>query len=215
MADILPGFLWERNTARYRDTSNGRFVARTRINSLMEQQVATSEQRMAQIVQGVADKSIAPSIAQEAMRDEMRRLVLANNALGKGGLEQLTFRDYGRAGQQLRDTYARITNLVDGVERGEVTIPQAMNRIQGYVSEARQQYFAAQRDATLATGRQIEERRVLNAKESCNGCITYAAMGWQPAGTLPLPGEGDTQCGVHCLCSLEQREVQQEERIAA
>lgn len=211
---VLPGFTFERNLARYRDSSTGRFVARTRINELMEQQVNTVEDRLARIVQGVADKSLAPGAAQEMARDELRRLVLTNNALGKGGIDQLTFRDYGRVGQQLRDTYQRVTNLLDGVEKGNVTLPQAMNRIQGYVSEARQQFFAAQRDATMATGRQMEERRVLHAKESCVNCVDYAAQGWQPAGTLPLPGEL-SQCNKYCLCTLEVREVQQEERMAA
>lgn len=214
MPDILPGFLYERNISRYRDTSNGRFVARARVTNLMEQQVNGAEQRMAQIVQGVADHSIAPSVAQEAMRDEMRRLNLANSALGKGGLEQLDFRDYGRVGQQLRDTYARITNLVDGVERGEVTIPQALRRIEGYSLEARNQFFAAQRAASQASARVFEERRILHAQESCPDCIDYAAQGWTPQGTLPLPGE-QSECQKYCRCTMEQREVQQEERIAA
>lgn len=217
MADILPGFIFERNTARYRDTSNGRFVAKSRITSLMENQVATTEQRMAQIMQGVADHSIAPGVAQEAMRDEVRRLNLANAALGKGGIEQLDFRDYGRVGNQLRDTYARISNLVDGVANGNVTLPQALQRIDGYALEARNQFFAAQRAASQATGRTYEERRILHAQESCPDCIDYAAQGWVPQGTLPLPGE-QSQCGKYCRCTMEQREVTAEtmqERIAA
>lgn len=172
---------------------------------------------MAQIVQGIADKSIAPGVAQEALRDEMRRLNLANAALGKGGIEALDFRDYGRVGIQLRDTYARITNLVDGVEQGTVTLPQALTRIDGYALEARNQFFAAQRAASQATGRIVEERRILHAAESCPDCIDYAAEGWVAQGTLPLPGE-QSQCGKYCRCTMEQREVTPEmmqERIAA
>jgi cytochrome P450 len=214
--DILPGFIYERGVSRYRDTSNGRFVARSRINSLMEQQVSGSENRMAQIVQGVADKSISPGAAQEAMRDEMRRLNLANAALGKGGIEQLDFRDFGRVGNQLRDTYARIGNLVDGVENGTVTLPQALRRIEGYALEARNMFFAAARAASQATGRMYEERRILHAQESCPDCIEYAAEGWTPQGTLPLPGE-QSECGKYCRCTMEQREVTPEmmqERLA-
>lgn len=214
MPDILPGFTFERNVARYRDTSTGKFVSRQRITDLMEQQVASAEDRMAQIVQGVAGKSLAPGVGQEMMRDELRRLALTDAALGKGGIDQLDFRDYGRVGNQLRDSYQRMSNMLDGVESGKVSLPQALNRLEGYTLEARNQFFAAQRAAAQASGRAMEERRILHAAESCPDCLTYAAMGWQPAGTLPMIGES-SQCGKYCRCTLESREAQQEERMAA
>lgn len=204
---ILPGFTYSRTVARYRDTSTGRFVAKSRITDLLEQNVAGSEQRLGDIVQGVFAKEIAPGAAQELMRGEMRRLTLQNAALGKGGIDQLDFRDYGRAGRQLRDTYSRMSNLVNGIERGDVSMAQALNRIHGYTSEARAQFFAAQRDAQRATGRMFEERRTLHASESCGDCVTLAAMSWQPAGTLPLPCDGSTECKFYCRCTMETREV--------
>lgn len=204
---LLPGFTYSRSVARYRDTSTGRFVAKSRITDLLEANVNGSEQRLGDIVQGVFAKEISPGAAQEAMRDELRRLSLQNAALGKGGIEQLDFRDYGRAGRQLRDTYHRMTNLVDGIERGEVTMAQALNRVHGYTSEARAQFFAAQRDAQRATGRIFEERRTLHARESCGDCVALAASGWQPQGMLPLPCDGSTECGKYCRCTMESREV--------
>lgn len=214
---ILPGFTYSRSANRYRDTSTGRFVARGRVLDLLEANVNGAEQRMAAIVQGVVAKEIAPGAAQEMMRDEMRRLTLQNAALGKGGLDALDFRDYGRAGRQLRDTYARVSNLVNGIDRGTVSLPQALRRIEGYTLEARNQFFAAQRDAQRATGRIFEERRTLHARESCEDCISYAAQGWTPHGTLPLPGERSS-CNKYCRCTMESREITMEqarERIFA
>jgi hypothetical protein len=206
--DILPGFLFERNIARYRDTSTGRFVARSRITSLMENQVATSEHRMAQIVQGVADKSIAPGVAQEALRDEMRRLSLANRALGAGGIEELNFRDYGAVGRQLRDTYERIGNLVTDVEEGNVSLPQALNRIQGYAGDARRQFFQATtvalQVASASRGVVTLMIRDLGAAEHCDDCVNYYEQGYQF--DLPAPGDGSV-CNSHCRCNLRFREV--------
>lgn len=218
MADILRGYTYSRSAARYRDTATGKFIAKSRVTQLLEANVNSAEDRMAQIVQGLYAKEIAPSMGQILMRDEVRRLSLQNAALGKGGIEQLDFRDYGRAGRQLRDTYTRMTNLVNGIERGEVSMAQALNRIHGYTSEARAQFFAAQRDAQRATGRIFEERRTLHASESCGDCITLAAMSWQPQGTLPLPCDGSTECKFYCRCTMESREVtveQARERIFA
>jgi hypothetical protein len=41
-------------------------------------------------------------------------------------------------------------------------------------------------------------------KKSCNDCQNWAAMGWQPIGTLPLPGER-CQCLFNCRCALDYR----------
>lgn len=213
MADVLPGFTYSRGASRYRDTSTGRFVAKARVTEVMEQSVNRAEDRLAQIIQGVYAKEIAPGVAQVAMRDELRRLTLQNAALGKGGMEQLNFRDYGKVGQQLRDSYARMSNLLRDVESGKVSLAQAMNRVEGYALEARHQYFIAQRAAAQESGRRMEERRTLHARESCGDCISYAAMGWQPIGTLPMIGES-SKCGKYCRCTMDSREVV-EERVAA
>lgn len=216
MPDILRGYTFSRQAARYRDTSNGRFVSRTRIVSLLEQQVNTAEQRLGNIVQSLFDGEISSGYAQSMMRDELRRLNLQNGALGKGGWDRMTFRDYGRAGNQLRDSYGRVTNLMNDIQSGRATLPQALNRVRGYIGEARRQFFAAERDAMRESGRRFEERRRLGASEHCEDCVGYARQGWQPIGTLPLPGERSV-CGKACRCSMERREVVEavEERIAA
>lgn len=206
MADILRGYTFSRSASRYRDTSTGKFVAKARVTDLMERQVNSAEQHMGDILQSLFAKDISPGIAQEAMRDEIRRVTLASNALGKGGIDRLDFRDYGRAGRQLRDTYARVSNLVNGIDKGTVTLPQALRRIEGYTLEARNQFFAAQRDAQRATGRIWEERRTLHARESCSDCIGYAALSWQPAGVLPMIGE-QSECQKYCRCTMDTREV--------
>lgn len=212
-ADILRGYTYSRTAARYRDTSTGRFVSQARVTNLLEQQVNHAETRLGNIVQGVFTREIAPGYAQTLMRDELRRLNLQERALGKGGFDRLTFRDYGAVGNQLRDSYARMTDLLNGIQRGTVTLPQALNRIQGYVLEARHQFFKAERDALRESGRQFEERNVLAAAEHCEDCISFTNMGWQPLGVIPLPGE-KRRCGARCKCTLARREVTQE-RIAA
>lgn len=208
MADILRGYEWSRGSWRYRDTQTGRFVARARIVNLLESQVDRAESRLANIVQGLAAGEIAPGYAQGLMRDELRRLHLQNAALGRGGFDRLSFADYGRSGRQLRDSYQRMTNLVNDMASGRATLPQALNRISGYVLEARQQFFAAEREALRESDRRMEARRTLHARESCVDCIGYARMGWQPAESVPLPGTGGTRCGRYCRCSVEYREAE-------
>lgn len=211
--DILRGYTYSRQLARYRDTSTGKFVSRARVLNILESQVDRAESRLANLVQSLYAKELAPGYVQTLMRDEVRRLTLQNIALGKGGFDRLNFSDFGRAGRQLRDTYSRMTNLVRDIETGRATLPQAMSRIQGYVLETRQQFFKAEREALRETGRTFEERRVLHARESCDDCVGFARLGWQPAFTLPLPGES-SRCGSRCRCTLERREVVEERQPA-
>lgn len=207
MPDLLRGYTYSRPAARYRDTATGKFVSRARITSLLEQNVNHAEDRLSQLIQSVFSKEMAPGPAQVMIRDELRRLTLSNAALGKGGIDRLTWADYGRAGRQLRDSYQRMSNLVSDVEKGRATLPQALNRVQGYVLEARQQFFIAEREALRQSGGQFEERRRLHANESCADCMSYAGMGWQPFGTLPLPGQL-SRCRVFCRCTIERREIE-------
>lgn len=206
MAAVLPGYSWSRSAARYRDTARGQFVARTRILSLLDRQIATAEQRLGDIVAAMHDKSISPGIGQTMMRDELRRLSLQNAALAKGGIEKLDFRDYGRAGRQLRDTYTRVGNLARDMQAGRVSIDQALQRVRGYAGEQRRNFFETEKEALRATGRAYEQRRRLNPAEHCRDCIRWAGMSWQPLGVLPTPGQ-DSKCGFFCRCTMETREV--------
>lgn len=203
---ILPGYVFDARSARFRNTARGQFVSRQRILDLLDGQIRHAEQRLGDIVTAMHEKTIAPGMGEMLMRDELRRLNLQNIALGKGGFDRLDFRDYGRAGRQLRDTYQRVSNLARDIDAGRVSLPQALNRVAGYVGEARRNFFDTEREALRATGRVFEERRRLNPAEHCRDCVRWASMSWRPMGELPPPGQ-DSQCGSHCRCSMERREV--------
>lgn len=209
-ANPLPGYRFERGTARYRDLTSGRFVSRQRIVDLLNTQISGAEERMATLTTALAEGRLAPAAYQSAMRNELRQLHIQNAAMGKGGFDRLTQSDYGRTGALLREDYARLTNMVRGLERGEVSVAQAVNRVQGYVGSARVNFFAAEREAMQEAQRQggatYEERRFLSPGNICRDCDAYAAMGWQPIGVLPVPGMGSV-CSYRCRCRLERREV--------
>lgn len=213
----LPGYQWDRSVARYRSTSRGQFVSRTRIMSLLDTQISTAEQRLGELVTAMHEGTMSHGFGQTLMRDELRRLHLQNAALGAGGFDRLTFREYGRAGRLLRDDYQRMTRLLNEMKAGKVTLPQALQRVHGYVGSARVNFLEAERDAARASGHAFEERRRLGAAEHCPDCVGYANLGWQPLGVLPVPGQS-SRCGNKCRCNMERREVtedMQRERMAA
>lgn len=208
--DILPGFSYSRSAQRYRSDATGRFVARADIISLMESQVNGLESRLGALAQALADGNLAPAYFAEQARTEMRRAHLIERALGAGGWDRLDQRDYGSVGRRLRDDYARIVNLAQGLTDGTVTLPQAMNRIQGWAGSARVEFHEAERQRQQASaGMALIEKRNLGVAEHCADCLDYHAQGWQPAGILPVPGVGSV-CRERCRCSIVSKEVSAE-----
>lgn len=208
MADVLPGFAWERNTARYRDLSTGRWVSRNTVNDLLEAQVNSLERRLGNLVTAAHEGRIASGWFAETMRTELRRAHLQQRALGAGGINRLDQSAYGSVGRKLRDDYARVSRLADDIANGRVSLPQALNRINGYAGNARLEYFEAnriaQRQAAQNRGMTLLMIRDLGASEHCVSCVEYHSQGWQL--DLPAPGT-QSECGTHCRCSMRYREV--------
>lgn len=205
--DILPGFSYSRSAQRYRSDATGKFVSRAEITGLMESQVNGLENRLGALAQAVADGNLAPAYFAEQARTEMRRAHLIERSLGAGGWDRLNSQDYGSVGRRLRDDYARIVNLAQGLTDGTVTLPQAMNRIQGWAGSARVEFLEAQRQRQQASeGMVLIEKRNLSASEHCADCLNFYEQGWQQAGILPVPGTGSV-CRERCRCSIVSREV--------
>lgn len=208
MADVLVGFEYSRSANRYRDLSTGRFTSRETITGLLETQVNSLERRLGALTQAMHDGNLAPAWWAEQMRTELRRAHLQERALGAGGWDRLTAQDYGSIGRRLRDDYARIITLAQGIQDGTVTLPQALNRITGYVGSARLEYFEAERQRAQAnTGEVMLMIRDLGTSEHCEDCLEYHSRGWQPS--LPVPGEASV-CRERCRCSLRYRTVASE-----
>lgn len=209
MADVLPGYTYEPDTARYRNAQTGRFVSRSDINGLLRTTVQEAEDRLGNIATAFHEGRIAPASFAEQMRTELRRLELQNVALGKGGFDQLNFSDYGKVGNSLRQQYQAIAGTVQDVVDGKVSLPQLLNRIDGHVGEARRLYYETERNnrPPAPEGMTTVERRLLDSQANhCADCPGYYDQGWQPAGVLPSPGEA-CACRGHCRCSMEQRDV--------
>lgn len=211
MPDILPGYSWDARVARYRSATTGRYTSRNDVLGLLNAQVTTAETRLGNLVTALHEGRISSSTWQATMRDELRRLHSQNRALGVGGWDRMQFgRDWGAVGGRLGGPggdYARMTNLAQGITDGSVSLPQALERVRGYVGNARVQFWEAERMALFQTGRAYEQRRRLGASEHCPGCVEYAAMSWQPLGVLPSCGDGSTECNTHCRCVMENREI--------
>lgn len=211
MPDVLPGYTWNPAAQRYRATATGRFVARRDILGLLDGQVNSAGNRLGELTTALHEARLAPGVWADQMQSELRRLHSQNRALAVGGWDRMTQRDWGAVGGRLRDDYARVARLAAEIQQGEVTLPQALNRVNGYIGNARIQFWNAEREhRQQRSGEVVVELRHLGAAEHCADCVDYYDRGWCTEGVLPPPGV-DSACTTHCRCTLEHRFVPAEQ----
>jgi len=51
-----------------------------------------------------------------------------------------------------------------------------------------------------------EESNELGEADHCDGCLEETSKGWQPIGTISMPG--DRQCTVRCKCTMRYRRLE-------
>lgn len=210
MPNLIPGYTYA--GGRYRSNETGRFVSRERITALLEERVSGNEERMAQLTAAYRAGEIAPAVWAVQMREEVKAAHLQQIALAKGGWDRLTQQDYGRVGAAVKAIYPKIAGSAADVQAGTVSEAQLRTRLTDYAGSARRLYYQAEREQRPAAEGMVSlERRYLDpSAQHCEDCLDYAARGWQPAGSLPVPGQ-DCECGGHCRCSIVYRDVPAEE----
>jgi hypothetical protein len=184
-------------------------VARRDILGLLESQSSATEARAGDLTNAVMEGRISPTVWQEEMRTELRRQILQQEALGAGGWDNLGPRQYGRAGADLRDLYARIAGTARDIADGNISAAQALARANEYAGHARSHFYTAERETVKPTtpNKVILERRMLGGGgRTCNDCVSFYDAGWQPFGLLPPPG-ADSVCRGNCKCNLIRMEV--------
>lgn len=207
MADVLPGFVFA--NGRYRNQDTGRFVSRADILALLESQLQSGEDRLVALAIAFYEGRISYAVWIEQTYIEERRLGLQHSALAKGGFDRFGLDDAAAIAAVLALLLLRNRNTARDVQAGEVTLPQLLNRVNGYIGSIRRLYFATRRRVRRLTDADttIIERRILSVDaQHCRDCPIHYQRGWQVLGTLPSPGE-QCQCGDHCRCGIIEREV--------
>src|SRR5262245_35606529 len=209
-ADVLPGYTWAGDVGRYRSNTTGRFVARRDILGLLESTTAATEKRVSDLTSAAMEGRISATVWQEEMRTEVKRQVLQQTALGSGGWDRVSQAGYGRAGADLRQLYGRLSGTAADIADGRITMAQALARANEYAGHARSHFYTAEREVVTpsAPNRVFIERRMLGGGgRTCQDCISFYDMGWQPFGFLPPPGV-DSVCGGNCKCIMIRQEIE-------
>lgn len=143
---------------------------------------------------------LAPKDYGTLLRQEIKGEYIRQYLVGIGGRDQMTPRDWGSLGGMLKEQNKHLKGFLSEIAEGGLTEGQIRARSDMYVNSAREAYGRAHERNAEALGFD-QEKWELGEAEHCDDCIAFAGMGWQPIGTFPVPGEGETQCLTNCKCT--------------
>ena len=188
------------STGRYQDRATGRYVSELSVRGDLDKYIDAKNSVLDDLANQLRNREISLADWQLQMRTEIRNMHNAAAMVAKGGRDQMTYADWGRTGRRLRDQYAYLDKWAADIASGKVPLDGRLaQRAKLYGNAARGTYEQERRAVGVEKGN-TQEMRILHAKESCSDCIEYAALGWQPIGTLPQIG--DSVCRQNCACTF-------------
>jgi hypothetical protein len=197
------GFTWHPGVRRYKD-GRGRFVARRDVRAALDRVIDAAAEDMRRAALDLQAGRINLPEWQIRMEAGLRAIHTASGAIAKGGWARATAADWSAVAARLRAQYGYLRDFAYQVENGLPLDGRFLDRCAMYAASATGTYEAIHRRDMVAAGAR-EERRALHAEESCKSCVAYAALGWQPAGSLPGIGE-QSECLSRCRCSFRYRD---------
>jgi hypothetical protein len=195
-------FSWNPATQRYRFTSgasSGQFASRSQVEALTEKYISQSKDKISDLADLLISKAINVATFEKAVANQLKTAHINSYALGKGGVGQLTQRDYGIMGAELKKEYQYLRNFAQEIAQGNLSPDQIRARLAMYADGLHGSRELGKLEGHRAAG-YIWERRSLHSGESCADCIRYQGQGWMPLGVLPNPGDR-CRCRSRCRCS--------------
>lgn len=142
--------------------------------------------------------------------EEHNRLVKllngAESALGRGGIDQMTPRDWEKAGDKVFDQYGYSRAFAEDVAGGRYGVvgqelkQGVLQRAESYANAGRATYENTRVDNAKDKLNHTKARRILGDADSCPDCIAAAADGW--VDIEDVVEIGDSVCNVNCHCII-------------
>jgi hypothetical protein len=194
----LPEFYFNSRSQRYHYRDSGAFVSQAAVDNLTSRAIAQKRNQIRDLGEQLIGGKLSLEDWEKATAGHLKQLHTWTYLIGKGGQKNMTQSDYGKLGLRLSYEYGYLRGFSEKIRAEGMSEAQFLARLELYINKAN----GTKQIAVQASHKQegyIWERRYLRAVENCRSCISYAAMGWQPLGSLPAPTE-KCECQANCKC---------------
>lgn len=197
-------YTWDKAVLKYR-RPDGRFVSQQAIKQALNGYVRRTQAEIQRLSREVAAGKMPVAEWQRLTSTAIKNAHLSAYSAARGGWAQLTQRDYGRIGAELKRQYKHLRGFARKIP--VLTPTQVEARAKMYGGAARASYELGRLDGftdmAAEQGVTVQCRNRLGQGEHCPECLAETAKGWVEIGELSLPGS--RICLSNCLCSLTYR----------
>jgi hypothetical protein len=208
-------YRWEASTGiggRYRDTSTGRFVPAAVVRGELDAYLDNTGTAAKSIAQALRNRELSLADAEIAMRRHIKNVHLNAVALERGGWENMTPADYGRAGQIIREQYGFARNMFVQIEEGKQRLDGTLDvRMEMYTQAGRQSFYE-NKHARLDAAAVTHVRSIRHARDSCRECVFLDHV-WHRIGDPAYKLPGQRICLTRCHCSEEYGRLDEGEPV--
>lgn len=195
--------LYDQGTLNYAVKTNKRYQT-VDVNTIADV-VARIESKHYDKIQQLVERrglgKIKNSEFERLTAKELKSLHTQSYLLGRGGLNAMTSKDKMTLQNLIRDELTYFKKFAQDLRDNKLSMPQFRDRASMYSEKSRGFYEKGKEFSALENGF-VVERRVRLSSESCEPCLTYASLSWQPIGTLPTPTY-QCNCRSRCKCIKE------------
>ena len=143
----MPQWGYDPRIHNFRNLDTGRIVSRRKVQVWSDDFISTTGGDS----DALADMLIAGTLDlpewERRMRELIKETYIAEYMLGRGGLNQMTFRDWGVLGHELRDQYQFLSGFAADIAAGRLSPAQLKNRARMYIDGAHQMFQRGRSEA--------------------------------------------------------------------
>lgn len=199
----MPKFRWQPTagaTGRYQDKATGRFVSADAVRAELDTFLDGATDPSKALAGQLKDGSLSVNDWETGMRRVVKNTHLASIAEERGGWENMTQSDYGRAGQIIREQYGYLRNFAGEIADGTQPLDGRLDvRSDLYVKAGRESFYKSKQAAAEKAGLTHVQSR-LNPADHCAECIQFDGK-WYAIGDKSYKLPGQRICSKNCKCS--------------
>lgn len=133
-------YTYDQRLHRYRNSETGRLVSLRTIEGLSEASSTQAADGQSNLVQQYIDNAVSADKLHDLLKDAIKRQAIREYALGRGGVQQMTAKDWGIVGRFLRDEYKYLDGFIEDIRAGALTEAEMLYRIRLYGAHSSQLY---------------------------------------------------------------------------
>lgn len=191
---------YDRRAGQYRGL-DGRFIGRSRIESLVLQELGATELRMRELTTNLIDGSLLLEDWQTSIASKLKDSHIRLGLLASGGVNATGQKEFLSINTEIKKQFDYFNSFSESIGKGDLSVEQILARINQYAKSGRSTFYKLELETRRSDGFKRGRRLLDPQSNHCAACLNHQRIDWVDLSDLIAPGT-DCQCRVNCRCRL-------------